>query len=161
MENQVTNIESFNIGMLQTVPCIFKNFGPDDLRGILETARIETLDEDIKLNPKSEHQTLDGYLVVEGKLAAQRHGKNIELYNPGDFIGEAFVHSRVFIDCDLVTLEPCKLLVFDRESTLYYFRDKPEKLLKIFTINVVEAQQKHIFSLFKRIAAFMLKNEEL
>jgi hypothetical protein len=161
MENKAQHTLPHSIGLLQTVPGIFKNFSPENLRGILETARYETLEEGIKLNPPKDHQPFEGYLIIEGRLAAMRRGATVEIFESGDFVSEAFLHSRAFVECDLITLDECVIMTFDRESTLHFFRDKPEKLFKIFTINVVEAQQKHICSLYKRLSDNISKDSEL
>jgi len=157
METNVTYKDSYLSDFLKTTPHVFKNFGPEDLRGILSIGRYEEFEGNFSLKGENGKKSFEGYLILDGKMAAIRNGVVIEEYNPGDFIGEAFLHSRALIECELMTTEPVRLLAFDRENTLYFFRDKPEKLLKIFTINVVEAQQRHICSLYKRISS-LLKN---
>lgn len=155
METNISYKDSVFSDFSKITPQVFKNFSPEDLRGILSAGRYEELDANVSLSGDNGKKSLEGYLVLEGRLAAYRNGMIIEEYNPGDFIGVAFLHSRVLVECELTTTEPVRLLAFDREQTLYFFRDKPEKLLKIFTINVVEAQQKHICSLYKRISSLM------
>jgi CRP-like cAMP-binding protein len=161
MENNIQHSAPSPVSMLSTVPGIFRNFSPEFLRGILDTARFVSVDAGQHVKPDSLTNALEGYLITDGRLAAIRHGQTIEIYNPGDFVGESFLHSKVFMECELVALDPCHILVFDRVSTLLFFRDKPEKLLKIFTINVVEAQQKHICALYKRIGALMKEMERI
>lgn len=155
METKISYKDSALSDFLKITPQVFKNFSPEDLRGILAASRYEEIDANVNLNGNNEKKALEGYLILEGRMAAYKNGMIIEEYNPGDFIGVAFLHSRVLVQCELTTTEPVRLLAFDRKQTLYFFRDKPEKLLKIFTINVVEAQQKHICSLYKRISSLM------
>lgn len=157
---KVNQIEAYASEMLKSTPPIFRNFNPEDLRGIFSMGKFEELDEGYILSDRRKQREFEGYFIADGKLAAMRQGLTIEVYGAGDFIGETFLHSRSFVDCDLVALTSCTIVTFDRESTLLFFRDKPEKLLKIFTINVVEAQQKHICSLYKRISKLLMEKED-
>jgi len=159
MNNNIQHSIPSPVSMLSSIPAIFRNFSPEFLRGMLESARHLSFEAGEHIQPNSENGCLEGYLIVEGRLAAIKQGQTIEIYNPGDFVGESFLHSKIFMDCELVALDSAVIFAFDRESTLLFFRDKPEKLFKIFTINVVEAQQKHICALYKRLGALMKEME--
>jgi hypothetical protein len=40
---------------------------------------------------------------------------------------------------------------FPRSSMMEYFRARPGHLLRLFTINVIEVQHRHVYTLYRRI----------
>lgn len=159
MESLKKIIQPHQVHLLDTVPLIFRNFNPEDFRSVCALGKLEYLDAGYRLSGRQDSQAMEGYLIIDGQIDARRDGFTIERYERGDFIGESLLHSRVHLKCELIVTESSEVLVFDRDILMSFFRDRPEKLLKIFTMNVVDTQQRHINSLYNRITKLMVLQE--
>ncbi len=147
--------------VLNRPPVLFRSFTREDLSGFFDSGvPVEyVMLEEIKPNglPESE---VTGYLVLEGMIEVRRNGFVIEEFRPGDFIGESFLHVRNMHRCELRAQMSSVVLMFNRAPVLEFFRNRPEKLLRIFTLNVIESQHRHIYNLYLRIAECAKQREE-
>ncbi|AXI99771.1 Cyclic nucleotide-binding domain-containing protein [Cyclonatronum proteinivorum] len=148
-EQNNTTIENIQ----ENPPALFRNMPKKDLGDLLQSAvqrKVEAFEE---LLPGFPDGNGHGFLVLEGIVEARKNGTIIEQFSAGDFIGEAFLHSKAQLSCDLTATVPAVVLIFNRGDVVQFFRTRPEKLLKIYTMNVIEAQHKHIIGLYKRIVS--------
>lgn len=135
-------------------PGLFRNIPKKDLAELFESASQRKVEPFEELLPGFPDGNGHGFLVLEGLVEARKNGTVIEQFAAGDFIGEAFLHSKVQLSCELTATVPTLLLIFSRSMVVQFFRTRPEKLLKIYTMNVIEAQHRHIMQLYKRITSY-------
>ncbi len=145
--------------VLDNPPGIFRSFKRNELRELLGTGKVEHIEALTDLQISGENKPMEGFLIIEGMVEARKMGRQIEQYMAGDFIGEGFLHSRVLNNCQLRATIPTMILTFNREDLVGFFKEKPERLLKVFTMNVIESQQRHICMLYKRISDILKQNE--
>ncbi len=146
--------------ILDNPPGIFRSFKRQELRELLATGKVEHISALSDIEPKDENKAIEGFLIIDGMVEARKMGRQIQQYVAGDFIGEGFLHSRVLTTCQLRATIPTDILTFNREDLMGFFKEKPERLLKVFTMNVIESQQRHICMLYKRIAEILKFYEE-
>ncbi|MCH8486775.1 MAG: cyclic nucleotide-binding domain-containing protein [Candidatus Cyclonatronum sp.] len=132
-------------------PTLFRNIPKHDLAELFTAASRRRAEPFEELLPGFPDGNGHGFLVVEGLVEARRNGTIIEQFSAGDFIGEAFLHSKAQLSCELRATVPTWVLIFKRSDLVQFFRTRPEKTLKIYTMNVIEAQHRHIISLYSRI----------
>lgn len=132
-------------------PALFRNLPKKDLGDLLHAAAQRKVEAFEELLPGFPDGNGHGFLILEGMVEARKNGIIIEQFSAGDFIGEAFLHSKAQLSCELIATVPTLVLIFNRSDVVQFFRTRPEKILKIYTMNVIEAQHRHIITLYKRI----------
>ena len=132
-------------------PTVFRNFSRQDLLDVLAIGKAVDVAPFKEVHIFNKYKLPEAYIVLDGLVELRRKGFTIEQYTNGDFIGEGFLHSQQQPNYELRTAIPSTLIVLRRDEMLRFFRERPEKLFKIFTMNVIEAQHRHIHNLYKRI----------
>lgn len=143
--------------MLEEPPLIFRKFEPEDMRDILNCGEMEKYSEgDIILNEDDEKVDF-AYLVVEGQVSIWKDNIHLANLKAGDFIGESFLFSKGIRTATVKAYEGAKLLKFRRQRILEFFRAKPERLFKMFTMNIIEVQQRKITSMNQKMIQMQKK----
>jgi CRP-like cAMP-binding protein len=149
--NEPSHPHSSAVTSLETVPLLLKNFPSDDLRHFLAIGHTEHYQKQDVIIVDDNSPANSAYLVVEGRVSVWKDEMHLASLNAGDFIGETFLFSRGLRSASVVAEDTCTVLRFDRQDTLDYFRRKPERLFKIFIMNIVEIQQKKIVNMNQKL----------
>jgi CRP-like cAMP-binding protein len=142
---------SSGVTSLETIPLLLKNFPSDDLRHFLAIGHTEHYQKQDVIIVDDNTPANSAYLVVEGRVSVWKDDMHLATLNAGDFIGETFLFTRGLRSASVVAEDTCTVLRFDRQDTLDYFRRKPERLFKIFIMNIVEIQQKKIVNMNQKL----------
>lgn len=145
--HHITNI----LSSMETVPLLLKNFPSDDLRHFLGIGHVEHYQKQDVIITDDHSPATSAYLVVDGRVSVWKDDMHLATLNTGDFIGETFLFTRGLRSASVVADDACTVLRFDRQDTLDYFRRKPERLFKIFIMNIVEIQQKKIVNMNQKL----------
>lgn len=146
------NLHTANIlSSLETVPLLLKNFPSDDLRHFLAIGHLEHYQKQDVIIMDDNSPSTSAYLLVEGRVSVWKDDIHLASLNAGDFIGETFLFTKGSRSASVTAEDTCTLLRFDRQDTLDYFRRKPERLFKIFIMNIVEIQQKKIINMNQKL----------
>ncbi|MCH8556772.1 MAG: cyclic nucleotide-binding domain-containing protein [Balneolia bacterium] len=137
--------------LMEHNPVVFRNFSRKDLLDVLAIGKTVDIAPFKEVHIFNKYKLPEAYIILDGLVEVRRRGYTIEQYTTGDFIGEGFLHSQHPPNYELRTAIPSTLIVLRRDEMLRFFRERPEKLFKIFTMNVIEAQHRHIHALYKRI----------
>jgi CRP-like cAMP-binding protein len=149
--NEPSHHPSSAVTSLDTIPLLLKNFPSDDLRHFLAIGHTEHYQKQDVIIVDDNSPANSAYLVVEGRVSVWKDDMHLATLNAGDFIGETFLFSRGLRSASVVAEDTCTVLRFDRQDTLDYFRRKPERLFKIFIMNIVEIQQKKIVNMNQKL----------
>lgn len=149
--NEATPSYASIFASMETVPLLLKNFPSDDLRHFLAIGHIEHYQKDDVIIADDGSAADSAYLVVEGRVSVYKDEIHLASLAKGDFLGETFLFTKGFRTATVVAEETCTTLRFDRQDTLEYFRRKPERLFKIFIMNIVEIQQKKIVNMNQKL----------
>lgn len=136
---------------MDSIPLLLKNFPSDDLRHFLAIGHVEHYQKDDVIIADDGSAADSAYLVVEGRVSVYKDDIHLATLAKGDFMGETFLFTKGFRTANVTADEPSTLLRFDRAETLDYFRRKPERLFKIFIMNIVEIQQKKIVNMNQKL----------
>lgn len=145
---QVTNLQQkVNQGLaevLRNVPLLFRNFPPEDLRDFLRLGHAKVYKTDDLIIDEASTELDTAFLIVSGKASVWKDELHLATIGAGDILGETFLFNKVGRTASVSATEECIALIFRRAEVLEYFRKKPERLFKLFTINIVEIQQRRI-----------------
>ncbi|MBP3191903.1 Crp/Fnr family transcriptional regulator [Natronogracilivirga saccharolytica] len=146
--------------ILQNVPALFRKFSPDDLRGFFITGELETFQSGEIVTREASEQVHNGWLIADGVLSVWTDNIKVASLGPGDFIGEEFLFSKGVRAATVKAESDVALIRFDRESVIDFFRTRPERIFKIFIMNLLEIQQRKIKSMNNKVARLQRKLAE-
>lgn len=146
--------------VLDNPPILFRSFSDKQMQELLRLGDVISLRPFKELPVGQKELEVSGYLVLEGLIELRRGGCMIEQFEKGEFIGEAFLHARSLHSCELRATLPTRLMGFRRSNMMEYFRARPGHLLRLFTINVIEVQHRHIYMLYRRINELQTNHEK-
>jgi len=72
------------------------------------------------------------------------------MFKKGDCINAGFLHNPKLACPEIKASGHVKILCYKRSEILNFFRENPEKVFKLFTMNVIQCQQKLISDLFNK-----------
>lgn len=160
METDINNNVILNDkvqNVLQDVPALFKKFSPEDLHGFFKSGRLETCNTgDTIIDERSEH-TISAWFVADGQLSVWIENMEVAHIGPGDFIGEEFLFSKGARTATVKAESDAVLVRFEREGIIDFFRKRPERLFKIFIMNMLEIQQRRIKAMNIKVARLQRK----
>ncbi len=148
-------------GILQNIPLLFKKFSPDDFRGFILTGQLETYQAGDMIISESEEEIEHGWLLADGELAIWKDDMVVARQNPGDFLGEEFLFRRGRRMADIRAVTDVALIRFERDPVLEFFRRKPERLFKIFIMNLLEIQQGRLKAMNAKVVKLQRELDEL
>lgn len=128
---------------LKEPPMLLKNFHYEDVMEFLKLGTEERFIQDEVIINESDYVN-SAYLIAEGKVSVWKDNIQMATLSEGDFLGETFLFSKNNRMAKVVSEGDCLLMRYERYEALNFFRKKPEKLFNIFTLNIVEIQQKKI-----------------
>jgi len=142
--------------ILQDPPVLLQNFSEEDIRDFLAVGDVEkfTLGDLIMREGESGNSAC---LLTKGLVSIWKNNIHITNLERGSFIGEMFIFNPSKRIANVVAEEDTVVLRFTRKRTLDFFRKKPERLFKIFIINIVNLQQKKIAAMDEKISQLQQK----
>lgn len=145
---QATNLQQkVNQGLaevLRNVPLLFRNFPPEDLRDFLRLGHAKVYKTDDLIIDEASTELDTAFLIVSGKASVWKDELHLATIGAGDILGETFLFNKAGRTASVSATEESIALIFRRAEVLEYFRRKPERLFKLFIINILEIQQKRI-----------------
>lgn len=147
--------------VLQSVPSQFRRFTPEDLRGFFMTGQLDVFHAGDVIMTEGSNDIQSAWLVADGSLSIWKEDVEIAHLNEGDFTGEEFLFTKgariasVKADSDVV------LIRFNKESVIDFFRTRPERVFKIFIMNLLETQQRRIKAMNSKVARLQKKLIEI
>ena len=147
--------------VLQSVPSQFRKFTPEDLRGFFLTGVLEFYNAGEVIMTEGSDQIHSAWLIADGTLSVWKEDVEIAKLAAGDFTGEEFLFTKgsriasVKADSDVI------LIRFNKESVIDFFRTRPERVFKIFIMNLLEIQQRRIKAMNSKVARLQQKLFEI
>ncbi len=130
--------------MLMQMPMLFRNFPPEDLRDFLKIGLPQIYKKDDLIIDESAGEANTAFLIIEGSVSVWKDDIHLATLNEADFIGETFLFTKGGRTASVSAHSDAILLKFNRSDVLDYFRRKPERLFKLFIMNIIEIQQRKI-----------------
>lgn len=130
--------------VLVNAPLLFRNFPPEDLRDFLKLGHPETHRKGDLIIDETSTEIDTAFLIVSGKVSVWKDEIHLTILSGGDFLGETFLFNKGERTASVTAHEDTILMKFYRSEVLEYFRSKPERLFKLFIMNIVEIQQRKI-----------------
>lgn len=135
--------EGINKILLQS-PLLFRNFSAEDLRDFLKIGQPLLYEKEDLIIDEVSSEVDTAFLIISGKVSVWKDEIHLASLSDGDFIGETFLFSKGGRTASVSAIENTMMLKFYRSEVLDYFRRKPERLFKLFIMNIVEIQQRKI-----------------
>lgn len=101
------------------------------------------------------------YLIVEGEASLWRKNVPILEFQKGDVFNETKIYSPRSNSYTIIAEQQTVVLKFSRNDILLYFSFKPERLFKIFTLNVISILLKNIEDNEDQIISFYYQSMQL
>ncbi|MDI6402088.1 cyclic nucleotide-binding domain-containing protein [Balneolaceae bacterium ANBcel3] len=147
--------------IVKEVPTLFRKFSPEEFRDFLDTGQLETYQAGQIILSETGEETEDGWLVADGLMSIWKDNLEVAQQSAGDFFGEEFLFRRGARIATVKANTDVALIRFQRDHILDYFRRRPERLFKIFIMNLLEIQHKRIVAMNKKNALLQRKIMEL
>ncbi|MEX0929334.1 MAG: cyclic nucleotide-binding domain-containing protein [Balneolales bacterium] len=164
MENNKPKVFDENLhSLLEKTPLLFRRFEPDELRHFLMLGHKETYQTDDILVQESEQSKNTAFLIIEGQVSIWSEEIHLADLSAGDFIGETFLFGNGSRTATGKATRHTIVLRFERDEVLHFFRTMPERLFKVFIMNIIEIQQGKIAVMNTKTVQLkrrLLKNEE-
>lgn len=143
--------------ILKNIPPILKKFPPEDLRGFLKTGELEFYSPGQIIISEGSMKSNEGWLPTEGILSIWKENIELARIGPGHFIGEAFLFTPSTRSATVKAETDVALIRFERDAVLRFFRSRPERLFKIFVMNLLEIQHQKITTMNNKVARLQKK----
>jgi len=142
--------------LVENPPVLLQNFSREDITGFLEVGVIErySLGDPIMKEGETGNSAC---LIVSGLVSVWKYNNMIVTLGVGEFIGEMFLFSQSRRIANVIAEESTIILRFHRKAVLDYFRKKPERLFKIFIMNIINIQQQKIEAMDNKIITLQEK----
>ncbi len=160
MVNLAMNDTEFQNGLnriLTSVPALFRNFPPDDLRELLQVGHPERHEKYSRIIDEASQSIDTAYLIVSGRVSVSKQGVHLASFHEGDFLEEIFLFSKGSRIATITAQDDTLLLRFNRSEVIDYFKRKPERLFTVFVINILEIQQRRIAKLLDAVISCQKK----
>jgi CRP/FNR family cyclic AMP-dependent transcriptional regulator len=76
------------------------------------------------------------YVILEGEVDIQSHGRSIYTAGPGEILGEMAMIDAQGRSASAVTLGPCRLAVVDEKQFLFMVHETPNFALEVMRVLV-------------------------
>ena len=147
--------------VLQSVPSQFRKFSPEDLRGFFMTGQMEFYSAGDVIMTEGSDQIHNAWLIADGKLSVWKEDVEIAHLEAGDFTGEEFLFTRGARIASVKAESDVVLVRFSKESVIDFFRTRPERVFKLFIMNLLEIQQRRIKAMNSKVARLQRKLFEI
>ena len=163
METVITNLMQHAKvqQVLENIPTQFRRFAPEDLRGFFLTGQLESYEAGDVIMEEGSDSTSSAWLIVDGTLSVWKEDVEIAQLNPGDFIGEEFLFTKGARIATVKAGSETLMIRFDKSAVIDYFRTRPERVFKLFIMNLLEIQQRRIQAMNGKVARLQRKLFEI
>lgn len=146
--------------LLSKPPLLLHNFPREDISDFLDAGVIEHYNLGDFIMKEGEVGT-SACLIVSGLVSIWKRGNLIVTLRGGEFIGEMFLFSHSRRIANVLAEDDTTILRFYRNAMLEFFRKKPERLFKIFTMNIINIQQQKIEAMDNKIITLQQKLKDV
>lgn len=147
--------------ILSNVPDLFKNFPPEDLRGFIMTGKLMHFKADEVITRDDSDNVSDAWIAIDGQLAVCKDDIEVGRLGSGDFFGETFLFIKGTRSATIRAKTDVSLIRFERDPVINFFRHRPERLFKIFMMNLLQIQHKRCMKMNALVARLKKQlNEE-
>jgi len=159
MENSIPNLMQHDRiqYILNNIPSLLRKFSPEDLRGFLMSGELVLYHRDQIILKESSDRIDEAWLIADGRVSIWKDGVEVAQQVPGDFIGETFLFSKGTRSATVKSDTEVAMLRFERDNVLQFFRNRPERVFKIFIMNLLEIQQQKITSMNNQVSRLKKK----
>ncbi len=147
--------------VLQDVPSQFRRFSPEDLRGFFMTGQLEVYQAGDVIMTEGSDQIQSAWLIADGDLSVWKEDIEITHLGTGDFVGEEFLFTRGSRTATVKANREVSMIRFDKSTVIDFFRTRPERVFKIFIMNLLEIQQRRIQAMNSKVARLQRKLFEM
>lgn len=152
--------------ILEVSPLLLRKFPPEDFREFLLCGKLEEYNAGDTIVSEKDHFVNDGFLVVDGSVSLFKEDVYIAKLQSGDFIGETFLFKNRAPSGTLIATRPAAVIRFERDSVLTFFESRPDRLFKIFIMNLIDLQNQKLIYAGKKLLYIQRKlmhqpNEEI
>ncbi len=137
--------------ILRDVPKLLRRFPPEDLRGFLMTGDLEFFKPGEVILSEHSDQIDSAWLIADGRVTIWKEDIEVARLNPGDFIGETFLFNKGHRIATVKAVTSVAMIRFERSVVLGFFRTRPERIFKIFIMNLLEIQQSRIKAMNNKV----------
>lgn len=149
--NRTNMIRSEHLqAVLKNIPKLFRNFPADSFREFLECGTLEHFNQGQVVISEQENLTNRGWLVTKGSISIYLNGVQIERIKEGDFLGETFIFKKRRNPVTVRAESDVSMISFHREPILKYFRDRSDRLFKLFIMNMLQYQNDQLFRVHEK-----------
>ncbi len=146
--------------VLETVPSQFRKFSPEDLRGFLMTGHLELQNAGGVLMEEGSSELRNAWLIADGLLSVWKDNVRVASLAAGDFTGEEFLFKNGVRTATVKADTNAVLVRFEKSAVIEFFRTRPERVFKLFIMNLLEVQQRRIHALNGKVASLKRELEE-
>jgi len=147
--------------VLRDVPSQFRRFTPEDLRGFFMTGQLETYQPGDVIVSEGSDQIQSAWLIADGELSVWKEDIEIAHLKTGDFVGEEFLFTRGARIATVKANSDVSMIRFEKNMVIDFFRTRPERVFKIFIMNLLEIQQRRIQAMNSKVARLQRKLFEI
>lgn len=151
--NEVTNLLEHDRvqQILESSPLLLRQFSPEEFREFILCGELEEYDAGETIVSEKDDLTNSGWMVAEGSISLFKEDVFIARLQEGDFVGETFLFKRRAPSHTLVATRPTAVIRFDREPVLNFFNNRPDRLFKVFIVNLIDLQNQKLVYAGKKI----------
>ena len=152
--------------LLEASPLLLRQFPPEDFRKFFLLGELEEYNAGDTIVSEKDLFVNDGYLVADGSVSLFKEDVYIAKLQSGDFIGETFLFKNRAPSGTLIATRPAAVIRFKREEVLEFFEERPDRLFKIFIMNLIDLQNQKLIYAGKKLLYIQRKlihqpNEDL
>jgi len=137
--------------VLDSSPLLLRKFPPEDFREFLLCGKLEEYNAGETIVSEKDDFVNDGWLVAEGSVSLFKEDVYIAKLHAGDFLGETFLFKNRAPSGTLIATRPSAIIRFKREDVLNFFESRPDRLFKIFIMNLIDLQNQKLIYAGKKL----------
>lgn len=137
--------------VLNSSPLLLRKFPPEHFRDFFICGELVEFNAGETIISEKDTFENDGWLVADGSVSLFKEDVYIAKLQPGDFFGETFLFKSRAPSGTLVASRPTALIRFKRESALQFFESRPDRLFKIFIMNLIDLQNQKLIYAGKKL----------
>lgn len=143
--------------VLQDIPTQFRRFAPEDLRGFFMTGVLEVYEPGEEIVTEGSHDIHSAWLIADGAVSVWKEDIEIAQLSQGDFLGEEFLFTRGARIATIRADRETVMVRFEKDAVIDFFRTRPERVFKVFIMNLLEIQQRRIQAMNSKVARLQRK----
>lgn len=152
--------------MLDSSPLLLRKFPPEDFREFLLCGELEEFNTGETIVSEKDLFINDGLLIADGSVSLFKEDVYIAKLQTGDFLGETFLFKNRAPSGTLIAAKPSAVIRFQRENILSFFDSRPDRLFKMFIMNLIDLQNQKLIYAGKKLLYIQRKlafqtNEEI